>query len=166
MRCLGAILTVLALLAVQAPWEMCACEGGTVTPQLFGLVGHDLPCACEEGHAHDLHGHHHHGHHRDAHHPHAHHPHPHHQHGHPHHGHERDCPQHPDHEHDHVTFHMALGLMPPAVELDAADIAFAPLALLTASHEAAAHDDAETVRDDRPPGDPVAPSVRTERLLL
>ena len=61
---------------------------------------------------------------------------------------------------------MALGQMPVAVELDAAEVAFAPLALLTEPVETLRLDEIDDVLDDKPPGDPVAPSVRTERLLL
>ena len=56
--------------------------------------------------------------------------------------------------------------MPPAVELDAADVAFANCLLLAECFQAPCLEQTDTVLDDRPPGDPVAPSVRTEQLLL
>ena len=156
MHRLGALFTVLALVAVQAPWIVCGCEDGAITPQLLGLFGHELACECHEGHEHDGHGHHVHGHGHHAHHGHGHHEHRGHRHA-------PDCPHH---DHGHVAFHMALGLMPPSVTLDAAAVTFAPLALLAEAYEPAVFDEHDLLVDERPPGDPVAPSVRTERLLL
>ena len=155
MRRLGSLLTLLALLAVQAPWVVCDCEvDGGLKPQLLGLFGDGFACDCAEHE--DGHGHHHHGHaHHNGHH--------HHGHGHHHcdhgarhchgsytHGHGEDGEPTPS---GHVAIRLPMGVMPA-------------LALLVEDRAGAALDTATPHVEVRPPGDPTAPSVRTERLLL
>ena len=153
MRLAGTLFTVLALLAVQAPWVVCACEDGGVTPQLLGLFGDEMLCECSEAHDHD-HDHDGHAHHdtKCVHH-----------HAHVHHSHDDGEDHGPA---GHVAFRLPMGTMPAGLALEAAQITFAPLALLTESFETAPLDRITFALDERPPGDPVAPSVRTERLLL
>lgn len=171
MRRAGTLFTLLALLAVQAPWLGCDCGDGATTPTWFGPLAHAVRCLCEhaDGADHDVDCAHHHGtacsHGHD------------HDHGHTHdHGHDHDGWHHYDHHHHddvpphdhepHVAFHMQLSAVPASVTLEAARVAFAPLALLVEPVATTRLDEIEVLPDEAPPGDPVAPSVRTERLLL
>ncbi len=160
MRTTGTLLTVLALLAVQAPWIACACDGNAAfTPLLAGVLVHgadthehgdDHAHTCCDAVAHAVHG--------------ADHSHGRHCHGVLAHTHEGEDPEAPTERHD--GFSLALRTLPTDVGLDAAEVV---PALFTALLEDATWScsEARTVAaEPEPPERPGTPPAATERRLL
>lgn len=160
MRAAGILLTVLALLAVQAPWIACACGGSPSFAPLLGAfllhadAGHDHEDghahACCDGVAHALHGT-----------GHKHAPHCHatfaHEHETP------DEPEAPSERHD--GFQFALRTLSSSVSLDAP--AWVPLFdALLADASWQVIESRTRITDADPPERRNIPPAATERLLL
>ncbi len=158
MRAAGTLLTILALVAVQAPWIACACDGdASIVPVIAGLMhsdadaehGHDHAGHCCDHTAHLAHG--------------ADHRHGTHCHGtfaHDHDDHDQDAPER------HDGFSLPFASMPADVTLDAADVLPAIFTTLDDAATLAVATHASTLRDAGPPEPRLEPGVTTERLLL
>lgn len=151
MRASGVLLTVLALVLVQAPWVVCSCEDDAGCGPLFA------ECECIGHHA---------AHRDEAHKDEAHKNHASHEHG-------AECNHEggdePEEPCDHVGFRLPLGTMPAPASLDVAlHVMHGALDLALVYESPAALADTTCVRapSDPPEGPRIAPSVATERLLL
>lgn len=154
MRATGTLLTILALVAVQAPWIACACDGDAgIVPVLASLAHGDV----DDGHA----GHAHAGHCCD----HA---------AHLMHGaaHRHGAHCHDGQEHDgdaperHDGFSLPVASMPGGVSLDAHHAIPAIFTTLDDAAMLPVATQATTLRDAGPPEPRLEPGVTTERLLL
>jgi len=161
-RAAGTLLTVLSLLAVQAPWIACHCDGeAALTSLLTGVLVHqDTEHASHAGHthgccdgvAHAVHG--------------AHHAHGVHCHGTDPHDRAPGGAPEPAGGERHEGFRLALRTLPGDVDLDAPDVRADAAALPSAVAAWAALASPALRQDTDPPQRSRIPASATERLLL